>query len=279
LIEIGSRFEMSAQFYEFERPEEDPRTTVELFRNALVLTADDDAYWECVRALHWRGTREVFDAAARLAFSADSPERKLGIVAIAQLGVPDRTFPEEGERIVLGVFALESDPEILAEIGFALGWTGGDESSAALVALSRHSDPDVRYAAVHGLGSQEGDEARLRLIELTQDPFPVIRDWATFSLAISDVDTPELREVLLWRTRDEDEDVRGEALRGLASRKDFRVFEPLSIELAGKASSLALEAAAELADPRLYPALQQLAARCDHEPDELARALDACRPR
>ena len=270
---------MGPKCYEFKRPKGDPRTTAELFRDALVVTQDDDAYWECVRALHWRGTRDVLEAAARLAFSAESAERQLGIVTIAQLGVPDRSFPDDGERVILEVLALESDPAVLAEIGFALGWTGGDESSEALLTLSRHSDPEVRYAAVHGLGSQEGDEARRRLIELTQDPFPRIRDWATFSLGISDLDTPELRDVLLWRTRDEDEEVRGEALRGLASRKDPRVFEPLSIELAGEASCLALEAAEQLADPRLYPLLEKLAVRCDHDPDELASALDACRPK
>jgi HEAT repeat protein len=269
---------MAGQFCEFKRPPEDPRTTVELFANALVFSADDDAYWDCIRALHWRGTREVFDGAARLAFSVEPSERRLAIVTLAQLGVPDRSFPEEGERLLLGVFALESDPEVLAEIGFALGFTGGDESEEALLALSQHSDPEVRYAAVHGLGSQDGNAAYERLIELSQDPAPMIRDWATFSLAIADIDTPELRDVLLWRTRDEDEDVRGEALRGLASRKDARVLEPLLLELTGDPGYLAIEAAAELADPRLYPALERLVTR-GHDPDDLAVALEACRPK
>jgi len=137
-----------------------------------------------------------------------------------------------------------------------------------------------RIEAVCALMSQEETEAVMtRLIELTQDPEGDVRNWATFALAKSDVDTPELRQILLYRTRDANADARGEAMCGLAYRGDARVVEPLLLSLAGEPGYLSLMAARMIGDPRLYPALQRLAARGTYDAEDLAAALAACRPR
>jgi HEAT repeat protein len=261
------------------RDREDPRSTLELFAEALTAREDEPAYWCCVRALQRRGTREAFEIATSLAFSADWRERELAVDTIGQLGIPERAFKEEAEAVVLQVLELESHPGVLADIASALGHTGGERSVPHLLALSRHSDGDVRFAAVCSLSSREEDAVIARVVELTQDPESLVRDWATFALASSEKDTPEIRSVLLYRTRDEDDDTRDEAMRGLAARGDARVVEPLLLCLAGQPGRLALEAARTIGDPRLYPSLQRLAVRGGVDEDGLAEALAACRPR
>jgi len=262
------------------KPErQDPRPTVRLFAEALTAQPGDAAYWCCVRALHRRGTREAFDIAASLALNSGWQERELGVRVIGQLGRPEREFSLEGEQVVLEVLQLESHPEVLKAIAGALEDTGSERSIPALIELSRHRDPEVRYETVYTLVSLEGDAVIARLVELTQDPTRRIREWATFGLASSDVDTPEIREVLLYRTRDRDEDTRDEAIHGLADRGDLRVLEPLLAGLAKDPGYLLLEAARALGDSRLYPALQKLEIHGSVDEDDLADALAACRPR
>ena len=64
----------------------------------------------------------------------------------------------------------------------------------------------------------------------------------------------------------------------MARRKDGRVFEPLLKELATEGvGSLAIEAAAEIADPRLLPLLLELKDDCLAASDDIERAIAACR--
>ena len=91
----------------------------------------------------------------------------------------------------------------------------------------------------------------------------MVRDWATFGLgSMIEADTPPIREALFARLSDADDTVRGEALVGLALRKDERAIEPLIQELerhpAEKTGSLLIEAAEEMADTRLLPILTRL---------------------
>jgi len=53
---------------------------------------------------------------------------------------------------------------------------------------------------------------------MTRDADRSNRDWATFLLSQEDVDTPDVRDALLQAAEDDDEDVRAEAIWGLAKR-------------------------------------------------------------
>src|SRR4051812_35220095 len=90
-------------------PRNDIRSVNELISSALSESDDEHTYWDAVVALQWRGTREILDRASELCRSACAVERRLGAGILGQLGVPDRTFPGEGVRILSAM--LESERE------------------------------------------------------------------------------------------------------------------------------------------------------------------------
>jgi HEAT repeat protein len=245
---------------DYRRPPEDPRSTAELVSLALRGEEEDEYAWDAIHALQWRGTRDVLEAAERLVRSPLARERSRGADILGQLGVPKRTFPEECLRLLLDLLRRESEPGVLDSAATALGHLRDPRAVPELVKLKAHSSAEVRFGVVRGLTGQEHPEAIAALIELSGDPDEDIRNWATFELGdLSDTDTPELRDALLRRLTDSNEEVRGEALVGLARRKDSRVLEPLLAALsAPNVMVLVVEAARELQDRRVYPLLIEL---------------------
>ena len=74
------------------------------------------------------------------------------------------------------------------------------------------------------------------LLELARDTDADVRDWATFGLGVQgDCDTPEIRDTLVRCLTDQNEDVREEAMVGLAKRKDRQVL-PLLLQALQEAS-------------------------------------------
>ena len=118
-----------------------------------------------------------------------------------------------------------------------------------------------------------------RLIAMTHHPDPVNRDWATFLLSRHGKDTPEVRAALLAAARDAQDDVRAEAILGLA-RRDPEIALPLvRRELArDRACVPVFEAAALVADSSLIEPLKEYAEPSGNRVlDNAARlALYAC---
>lgn len=72
-------------------------------------------------------------------------------------------------------------------------------------------------------------------------------------------------------------EIRGEALLGLAIRKDQRVIEPLITELeSGCVGRLSVEAALAIGDNRLYPSLMKLQDWWDVDVELLQAAIAKC---
>jgi hypothetical protein len=99
-------------------------------------------------------------------------------------------------------------------------------------------------------------------------------------------DSPQIRKAILKGTTEEDSEIRGEALVGLANRKDSGIVERLLHEwkTVEEVSILSVEAAEIIASPRLYSTLIELEKTLDLEQDvffefQLQHALDACRPK
>jgi HEAT repeat protein len=257
----------------------DPRSTHELI--SIVLTgADEDTAWEAVTVLHWRGTREVFDAARQLCASECPKERALGADILAQLGIPERSIPDEALAILTGLLQRDQENDVLSSAAFACGHLHDARAVGALVKLKNHSHEDVRYAVVFGLLGHPDRRAVRALIKLSADPDAHVRDWATFGLGQQiDTNTREVREALFARVEDEDDDTRAEALMGLARRHDARVIEPLIEELRSDAVTiLVVEAAGETGDPRLYSPLAALRGRGDVDSSFIEEAIARCLP-
>ena len=259
----------------------DTRTTKELITLALN-EEDGDVRWELVVTLIHREAQEIFEVAKRLC-EGDSPnERELGADFLGQLDNDNKLFHEESLSILFKILEKEIDADVLQSATVALGHLGDERAVGYLVKLKDHPDEDVRYGVVFGLLTHETQEAIDTLIELSNDEDEDVRNWATFGLGTQiDVDTPEIREALFQRLNEKGndtcDDVRGEALVGLAKRKDKRVFEPLMKELEREdAGPLILEAAEEFADPRLLPALLRLKDLWAESDIYLENAIEAC---
>jgi len=252
-----------------------------LFR--LALTSEDETQaWTAIERLHRLNTEAVFTEALQLCRSPIAHERRVGVDVIAQLGLPEQTFHEPAMQILLAMLETEDSPDVIASIGIALGHRSDARAVGGLLPFQQHPDPDVRYGVVFGMLGHTDPRAIACLITLSTDPEVRIRDWATFGLAVQiDTDTPEVREALLARVQDPDGDTAGEAMVGLARRKDVQVVAPLLEALqAGHVGSLLLEAAAALADPVLLPTLQQIQAQWSGNQDWryqlLEEAIAAC---
>lgn len=196
----------------------DPRSISELFDAALL--ADDDTAWDAVVALHWLGSKEVLDRALALVKS-DAPHlRGRGADILAQLGVPERTFPDECFSAVLPLLADESELVIHDAI-FALQHIDGQRAAPHIIPFADHDNDDIRHAVAFALGGIDTPEANATLLALMADRDAEVRNWATFGLGQqSDADTDKIRHALVARLEDDDPDVRYEAIIGLARRRD-----------------------------------------------------------
>ncbi|MEA5574089.1 HEAT repeat domain-containing protein [Calothrix sp. UHCC 0171] len=261
-------------------------STQEIIQTALI-TEDEDIYWDLVYILQVRGGDEEFTAASNLCANGNTKDRTLGVNIIAQLGTTKGKFRSRDRGdILLELLSHEKDASVLAAIGYAFGHLQDDRGILPLIKFKNHIDCDVRMGVVFGLSCQEDESAIQVLIKLSGDVDADVRNWATFGLGSQiAVDTPEIRDALYERIISEigdDEDdtiaeIRGEALLGLAIRKDERVIKPLIAELeSGCVGKLSVEAALEIGDNRLYSSLVKLEDWWDVDVELLQAAMAKC---
>lgn len=255
---------------------DDARSTEELVDFALSELSEELA-WQAVTVLHRRGTEEVLERAQRLATSPSNRERRLGADILGQLGVPDRTFPVECTAILSGMLSEEKDAQVLASILTALSFQNCSDAISLVIRFSDHSDPAVRHAVVLALASAECPDAITSLVLLSRDDDNNVRDWATFTLGtLFETDTQQIRDALFDRITDRHDDTRGEALLGLARRKDSRIVDALKTELGSDCvGTLAVEAAEALASAELRQHLVNLQRWWDVDRELLERAIAA----
>ncbi|NLX11974.1 MAG: hypothetical protein GXY36_20190 [Chloroflexi bacterium] len=263
--------------------DKDLRSTDELIKAALDDLESDTAQ-RAIGVLHYRGSEEVFEAAQGLCASERPLERELGVRILGTLGWDTPTFVDESVQILIERLQ-DQDEEVIAAAAKSLGDRNHPKAIPYLLKLIDHPNPSIRSGVVWGLSGHDNEMAIKGLIILSQDEDDDIRNWATFGLGdLTEVNIPELRAALIDRLNDNIPEVRGEALLGLARRKDERVIQPIIRELEGKFEGIwALEAAAILANPILYPYLLTLR---EHLPENIGKnsleslnaAIDACKP-
>lgn len=241
---------------------------------------DPDEYFDLVGALHRRPERHVFNRASHWCVSERADERVLGADILGQLGAGDQErpwpFAEESAPILVRLLADPSVRVVGASL-IALGRLGaGDPEEIA--ALAAHPSCDVRYGVASALGGREDPKSLSVLVQQSRDEDRDVRDWATFSLgSLCEVDTPAIREALSLRLADEDREIRGEAMLGLALRGDERAAAAILSELESEdVLMLAVEAAGHLTAPGFLPHLEKLSKEYPEDQD-LRAALRLCR--
>ena len=226
-------------------PADDARSVPELFHAAL--QADKEAAWDAVAALHWRGSSEVLDQAVALACSHDPFERGRAADILGQIGIPDRTFPDECFSAVLHLLA-DTDQRVVFNAVFALQHIDRPRAATYIIPLAAHDWDNIRYAVAFALGAVDSVEAHATLLSLMMDCDPEVRNWATFGVGQqSDTDSDAIRQALAAHLSDDDPDVRYEAIIGLGRRRDRRALGFLKTMLHNDPDDLfAREAAAKL---------------------------------
>lgn len=223
----------------------DTRSTRELFHAAL--KSDDDAAWDAISALHWRGTKEILERCLTLSQSKNAKERARAADILGQLGVPDRTYPNESFDALFDLLSDEDPKVVFAAI---MGIQHLDRIRAAphVLPYATHEDDKIRYAVAVALGGIENQDATATLLMLMKDRDAEVRNWATFGLGQqSEADSEEVRSALADRLTDDDPDVRYEAIIGLGRRRDGRALGFLETILRADPEDIfAREAAARL---------------------------------
>lgn len=226
-------------------PADDTRSVSQLFDAAL--QDDNDAAWNAVAALHWRGSSEVLDQALALACSDDPTQRGRAADILGQIGIPDRTFPDQCFAAVLRLLTDENRQVVFDAI-FALQHIEQTRAAPYIIPFADHDWDNIRYAVAFALGAVDSAEAHSTLLSLMTDRDPEVRNWATFGLGQqSDADSEEIRRALAVNLSDDDSDVRYEAIIGLGRRRDRRALGFLKTMLHNDPDDLfAREAAAKL---------------------------------
>lgn len=211
---------------------------------------------------------------------------ELGADILGQLGFyvdfTNLPFKEQTIPILLKLSETENNIKTLQSIIFALGRMKDEKAIQRILKLKNYAHEDIRFAVVHGLLTIDEIDAIKALIELSADSDEDVRNWATFGLGSQiETDTEEIRNALFARTGEKGSEVcgeiRGEALVGLAVRKDKRVIEPLLKEFASETvGKLSVEAAVEIADARLCDSLLELKDWLDVDTDLLNEAIKNC---
>lgn len=131
-------------------------------------------------------------------------------------------------------------------------------------------------------GNAVADWRAAKLISLTRDQHYANRDWALFLLQSSELNTPKARSALVAGLNDIYHEASLEALIGVAIRDKAIALPRIKMLLEGEIiDSMALEAAAIVADPSLLPTLEYIADQLGAEEDDmfdnaLREALACC---
>ncbi len=263
-------------------------STATLIKAAIELAGDEPSYATENYRVHIRVLCRrkpglpTFDAAVALCESGDRIGKCVGTDILCALNADWKRyhFPfAERSAPVLDRLLDDPDRNVVVAALQAIAGLGG-VPTARLVPLAAHASKWVRFTLIDALKVRDDDIALRTVIALSQDEDGSVRDWATFRLGTSDLDSPPIREALVARLTDPDDDARGEAIVGLARRRDPRVVEVLGPELdfqttSKRANDFAVKAV-ELMPSRAYvPALERMLVR-DPENGGISNALAKC---
>ena len=256
------------------------KTVVERYRAAI----QDDQSDASLALVHYRGGRAEFELGIEYSRSSDPLDRVTGANILAELGWSERTYLEESVAALLKMLE-DVDDEVVSAAAVALGHRADPIAIPALIRHADHPNAAVRLGVVLGLTGHSQTDAIRTMIRLSADCDHDVRNWATFGIGSQiHEDTPEIRDALRKNLTDPDPEIRGEAIVGLAERKDQHTADALLREWDSSdvVTVLSLEAAELLADARLLDHLEQFREELPLEGNmvfksALEAAINACR--
>lgn len=227
-----------------------------------------------------RSSQALLDCVVALTSSTRVADRVTAVsVLMRELG---KQFPQDAQSIVIGMLSCESDVRVLKVIVYALYHLGVENRSYLVSQFACSSDSKVREAVAYCLGGLDDKLAIQLLISMMQDPVVEVRSWATYGLAsISDANSSLICDSLYDRSFDSVPEIRHEAISGLVARSDQRALDRLIKQFEeGPVGSICLEAAIELAEPRLHSYLLKLKDEISGSRSVklLEKALQVCQP-
>lgn len=237
---------------------------------SLVSTAlqewESDESWKAIFELQMRGLPEALALACRLAKSRNWRKRAVGLYMASQLrqrqkrvhlGSIEYAVEETQEMLLAGLHDICCDVFCAAISGF--GHRPHPLALPELIRFASHPDQDIRFHVAIALGRYSEADSIEALLRLAKDDADDVRDWATFGIgSMQEVDNQKVRDLLWENLQDRDEDVRGEALVGLAVRKDERVIPVLLELLDTNCRVFELDAAESIASPLLLERLNTI---------------------
>lgn len=204
-------------------------------------------------------SEERFVLAKRLLVQPEANARRLGVVLLRLLD-PEHEAQWARAAKLARELLYDDDDLICREAAVSLACLA--EEASTVVSVLRHDDRSgVRLASALGVGRPRTSSELAALVELVRDDDVEVRRWAAFFLADAPSLGAEGEQALLVALVDQDREVRGEALVGLAragsSAPCFR--EVLLASLTVDAyDDWSLEAAALLPDVGVREALDAL---------------------
>lgn len=240
------------------------------------LSRESEERWDLVDELARRGGPETLAKAHAWSQGSNRLLRCLGADVLTRIASRESGEHLEETRQVLDRLLSDIDLRVLITALTALGHLGGGDLSK-ICKLARHSSEEVREAAVAALTGRDELLALQTLVALSGDPSPAVRSAATFGLGSpAAVEDAALAGALEARLREEDDEIRGEALVALARRGDAGVVPLILQELRRESVPMAaIRAAGLLPRAEFVPELERLLA---FEPDDVSVswALDRC---
>ncbi len=192
---------------------------------------DEDIYTDYIFELRKRGNSEILNLIRDLVYSKDAIYREIAGGILSQFAYKTKSF--KGERIyLLGRLLDDKNEDVISSAIYGFGHIKATLYGDKLASFATSKSLDIKRALAFALGGYENKKAIEALILLMNDDDFDTRNWATFSLAqICESDTPAIRDTLYKNLNDIESEVRGEALLGLATRKDTRVINAILEDL------------------------------------------------
>ncbi|MCL9806275.1 hypothetical protein NAT51_12125 [Flavobacterium amniphilum] len=228
----------------------------------LLNNKSDSNYWTYITELRKRKTKDIYAKSVSLTQSKIVKEKNIGIDVMAQFGYP-RLHKEKTLKIYFNLLKTETDISVISSIFYGIGHNNDNLTNKQIDIIcnyKRHRSAKIRYSLVFALLAIENIKAIETLIELSSDKDADIRNWSTFGIGAQiSTDNEEIRKALWARIDEPGQDVRYEAIFGLATRKDPGIKEVLKNELlkVDDLGSLLLESIEAFEDKDFISLLEQ----------------------